>query len=48
MAGNLIIAKNSDPGICDWLTQWFFTQITSSSVDEQQYTNKIFMTLNLY
>jgi hypothetical protein len=31
MAGNLIIAQNSDPGICDWLTQWLFTQITSSS-----------------
>ncbi len=31
MAGNLIIAQNSNPGICDWLTQWLFTRITSSS-----------------
>ena len=31
MAGNLIITQNSDPVICDWLTQWLFTRITSSS-----------------
>jgi hypothetical protein len=38
MAGNLIIAQNSDPGICDWRHIGCSLGSPVVVVDEQQYT----------